>query len=560
MKSTTSLLIGFLLLFASGYVYCAGSAGEKSDSQQATTSIMCSPDLQTITSKWANEYNRLYPAVNIKISTSGFSNSNLDKGESLTFVSGRDESAIHKTANWKLVVGRNIIVPVMNSGNPYYKVIYTQGISEKNLVLLLNHPDERNWGTLLANDQNEPIHIYIVNDETVKYSLSKLLEKSQVQFTAITFGTSDEVISAVQNDPLAIGLTNILSIQTSENRGLAAKLQFLPIDKNGNGSLDYMENIYADLNTFERGVWIGKFPKAFVNNVFAVSNLQPVAENELAFLKWVITDGQQFMNANGFSEMVSSESQSQLDKLTIASVDVTPVRNNSKTGMVLLIVAIVLISGLLISALVRNYRRQKTVAPDFNTLPAGFAEESIVLPHGLYFDKSHTWSFMEKNGNITVGIDDFLQHITGPISRIEMKNPGEKIKKGDVLMSIIQVGKQLSIYSPFTGTIKKQNDALLSDTSLLNSSPYEKGWIYSIEPANWFKEIQLLDMSEKYRKWLDAEFLRFKDFLAAILNPGSPEYAHVVLQDGGELKEGVLSDFGPEVWDDFQSNFLDTFK
>ena len=39
-----------------------------------------------------------------------------------------------------------------------------------------------------------------------------------------------------------------------------------------------------------------------------------------------------------------------------------------------------------------------------------------------------------------------------------------------------------------------------------------------------------------------------------------PEYAHVVLQDGGVIKEGVLSDFGPEVWEDFQSNFLDTYK
>jgi hypothetical protein len=30
-----------------------------------------------------------------------------------------------------------------------------------------------------------------------------------------------------------------------------------------------------------------------------------------------------------------------------------------------------------------------------------------------------------------------------------------------------------------------------------------------------------------------------------------------MLQDGGEIKDGVLSDLSPEVWEDFQTNFID---
>jgi hypothetical protein len=37
-------------------------------------------------------------------------------------------------------------------------------------------------------------------------------------------------------------------------------------------------------------------------------------------------------------------------------------------------------------------------------------------------------------------------------------------------------------------------------------------------------------------------------------------YQHIVLQDGGELKDNVLSDLGPEVWEDFQTRFIDTSK
>ncbi|MDP2336690.1 MAG: hypothetical protein Q8N05_09605 [Bacteroidota bacterium] len=74
-----------------------------------------------------------------------------------------------------------------------------------------------------------------------------------------------------------------------------------------------------------------------------------------------------------------------------------------------------------------------------------FDEDSVIIPKGLYFDKTHTWAFMKKDGYVKIGIDDFLQHITGTITRIEMKTAGEKIKKGDRLLTIIRKGKQLNI-------------------------------------------------------------------------------------------------------------------
>ena len=186
-----------------------------------------------------------------------------------------------------------------------------------------------------------------------------------------------------------------------------------------------------------------------------------------------------------------------------------------------------------------------------------FDENSIVIPKGIYFDKTHTWAFMKKDGTVKIGIDDFLLHITGPITRVEMKNAGEKIKKGDQLISIIQKGKQLNIYAPISGTIKTQNKNLTSDSSLLNSAPYEDGWVYTIEPTNWLLEIQYLTMAEKYKTWLTDEFSRLKDFFAEVLKTNNAPYALITLQDGGALKDNVLSDLGPEIWEDFQIKFID---
>jgi hypothetical protein len=138
-----------------------------------------------------------------------------------------------------------------------------------------------------------------------------------------------------------------------------------------------------------------------------------------------------------------------------------------------------------------------------------------------------------------------------------MKSPGERIRKGKLAVSIIQNGKQLDISAPVSGIIKEQNNRLSSNASAINASPGTEGWIYKIEPTNWLKEVQFLIMGKRYREWLKTEFLRLKEFLTESVRPGAHEYAHV-LQDGGELKDRILEDLGPEVWEDFQTNFIDT--
>jgi hypothetical protein len=96
-----------------------------------------------------------------------------------------------------------------------------------------------------------------------------------------------------------------------------------------------------------------------------------------------------------------------------------------------------------------------------------------------------------------------------------------------------------------------------SDAAMVNRSPYDEGWIYRIEPTNWLRENQLLFMADKQRLFLKSEFSRLKDFLSETLKTGDEKYARLILQDGGELSDNTLSNLGPEVWDDFQTKFID---
>ncbi|MEI6748761.1 MAG: hypothetical protein ACOYMF_13980 [Bacteroidales bacterium] len=562
MKNSISLVIMFLLLLI---CYCLSSkevSSENSTLQQGSLSIRSTADLYKLTSKWASEYSSLNPEVKIKVTILSNNNADLSTGNNLTFVSKISQPVVNDEANWKMVVGRDVIISVMNAGNPYLNDLEKRGISPELFAQIFNNPEKQNWGTLLGGGQSAPVHIYMINDESTKIRVAKFLQITQTPINGITLGNSDEVISAIQKDPFAIGFCKVVNIIGSDNRSLIENVRLLPIDKNGNGCIDHMEDIYSDLNLFLRGVWIGKYPKSLYYNIYAVSNVQPQNNIESAFLKWVLADGQEFLQSNGYCDLVNNESQSQLEKINGVIVNVPPAKDSySLTWLVIVIMVALIILGLIINISVRHQRSKKlTIAVAFNGDSPGFDENSVIVPQGLYFDKTHTWAFMEKDGTVTIGIDDFLQRVTGLVTRIEMKNPGEKIKKGDLLFSIIQSGKQLNIYAPVSGIIKKQNEALIKNSAYLNSSPYAEGWVYEIEPANWFKEIQFLDIADKYKRWIGTEFSRIKDFFAVTLKPDSVEFAHVVLQDGGVLKEGVLSDFGPEIWEDFQTKFLDNYK
>jgi glycine cleavage system H lipoate-binding protein len=229
--------------------------------------------------------------------------------------------------------------------------------------------------------------------------------------------------------------------------------------------------------------------------------------------------------------------------------------------MVILIFIAFIVICITVAALVRYSRNRKSKAPAFSSVTSRvFNEASVSVPKGLFFDKTHTWAFMEKNGLVKIGIDDFLLHITGPLNRVKMKNPGEQIRKGEPALNIIQNGKQLTINAPISGLIKFQNNQLVEEASVINSSPVHNGWIYSIEPSNWERESQYLIMADKYKEWLKNEFLRLKDFLAFNRQTSNAEFVPVMLQDGGELKDNLLLDFGPEVWEEFQTKFINTLK
>ena len=71
------------------------------------------------------------------------------------------------------------------------------------------------------------------------------------------------------------------------------------------------------------------------------------------------------------------------------------------------------------------------------------------------------------NDSLEIGIDGFIQHVTGDISRVILKDQNETIQKGDALFTLVNKGKQLTIKAPISGVIRAFNSDLISNSKLV---------------------------------------------------------------------------------------------
>lgn len=562
MKKIAFLIVGLSIMLLSKPGFGIGETDNQKSDQPVNISdkavnVMCSGELESIAAAWAGNFEKQNPAV--KVSISGFDEKQFSSTGVVSVLTAGDAEKVLDKTGWKILVAKDVIVTVFNKSNPLMAEILQQGITSAELALILQSDQKPNWANLIDEKKNIPFNYYITDNEFVKSGIAAFAN-TPTNFENANIVTAAGLVSAIEKDVNAIGICRLIDVVDVGKNNFAGSLSILPIDKNKNDRIDSFENIYENLSSVSRGVWAGKYPSALCSNIYAVSAAKP-AGNEVDFLTWLTTGGQQMMGEIGLCAISGTDKESNLLALATPETSVTPEKETSNASIWVIIFAVVVIGGFIVTAVVRSIRKAAVAADlDVPEIKAALNENSVEAPKGLYFDRTHTWAFMEKDGNVKVGIDDFLQHITGALTRVKMIEVGEKIRRGEKILTINQNGKQLEIFSPVTGIIREQNLSLLTDSGKLNTSPYTDGWVYTVEPMNWIREIQLMFMSDKYKEWLRNEFSRLRDFFAVSVRSNDAVYAHIVLQDGGELTDKVLEDLGPEVWEQFQEKFINSSK
>ena len=121
-----------------------------------------------------------------------------------------------------------------------------------------------------------------------------------------------------------------------------------------------------------------------------------------------------------------------------------------------------------------------------------FKSGEFAVPGGVFISKNHCWANINQDGTVKVGIDDFATKIIGSISDIDLPNLGMELKKGQTAFSIKQGYRSIAFKSPLTGQVAKVNHDLLENLEILNITPYENNWIFSMDADNLDEELTQL--------------------------------------------------------------------
>ncbi len=126
--------------------------------------------------------------------------------------------------------------------------------------------------------------------------------------------------------------------------------------------------------------------------------------------------------------------------------------------------------------------------------------EYIILTDRKYMETDE-WVKME--GDIAViGISDYAQKKLKDIVGVEFKEPGTKVKKGDLIAEVESIKSRGEIYAPFDGEIVEVNTQLEDEPDIINSDPYGEGWLVKMKPDNP-EEYEKLLSPEEYAKTIE---------------------------------------------------------
>ncbi len=118
----------------------------------------------------------------------------------------------------------------------------------------------------------------------------------------------------------------------------------------------------------------------------------------------------------------------------------------------------------------------------------------------LVFTKTHEWLRLDGN-KATVGITQHAQEEISDVVFVELPKAGKNLKQAEEAAVVESVKAAFSIYAPVSGAVGQVNEALSKDPAAINRSPYEEGWIFTLQVANP-EEMKSLMNHQQYDAWV----------------------------------------------------------
>ena len=290
------------------------------EKQKGQISISGAFALYPMVIRWADEYKKLNPDVRFDISAGGAGKGISDALNGMVDI-GMASREIYpeelKKNAFPIAVTKDVVVAVISELNPALNDIMTKGLKKETGNNIWISGNVTTLAQAFGSKSSSPIHIYTRSDACGAAEMwAKFYGKKQEDLLGIGVFGDPGLAQAVKRDPLGIGFNNIGYAYDATTRKQIKGLKVVPLDLNGNGKIDSDENFYDSMNDIMAAIASGKYPSPPARELYFVmkgsSSNNKVLYN---FIKWVLSDGQKFVNEAGYISLTKEKIEEERMKL-----------------------------------------------------------------------------------------------------------------------------------------------------------------------------------------------------------------------------------------------------
>ncbi|MBN1765980.1 MAG: PstS family phosphate ABC transporter substrate-binding protein [Sedimentisphaerales bacterium] len=320
MKLIVSLGLVFLFLFVGCQKDTRVAQKNQEKVLKGTITLSGAWALYPMVVKWAEEFQKIHPGVQIDVAAGGAGKGMADclsEVVDLGMVSRDIYPAEIDKGAWWVSVTKDAVVATINENNPAAKALLERGIKRQTLIDIWINGTVTKWGLAAGTPHTDPIHVYTRSDACgAAKTWAQYFDRNQEDLLGVGVYGDPGLADAVKKDSLGIGFNNINFVYDNNTKGQVESIRVLPLDLNENGRLDKDEDFYRSLDELIRAIATDVYPSPPGRALHLVCHGKPQKPEVLEFIRWILTEGQAFISEAGYIELTEDKIQESLHKLT----------------------------------------------------------------------------------------------------------------------------------------------------------------------------------------------------------------------------------------------------
>ncbi len=125
------------------------------------------------------------------------------------------------------------------------------------------------------------------------------------------------------------------------------------------------------------------------------------------------------------------------------------------------------------------------------------------FPDDLLYSREHTWARVDGN-LVIIGITDYAQDKLGEVLHVELPQVDSFVEQDEPFGTIESSKTVAELISPVTGEVVRVNEDMVDDVGIINSDPYDTGWMVVVEIKDLSELDYLLD-SVEYKDYVGGD-------------------------------------------------------